>query len=95
MSKWRFDRPEKEGTYYCILIHDEYRNDKPTGRKLAELATRYFGDAEECAGWLMAGEPVIGLAWTENTGSSYCEKVYAWTDLPPVDIELPEGCTWE
>lgn len=92
---WKFGRPTKEGVYYCILLYDEYCNNNKTGRKFAEIGRRYFGDAETYAGWLMDGEPTTGLAWTEQCGSSYGEKVYAWTDTPPCSVDLPEGYEWD
>ena len=90
--KWNYVKdgnPTKEGVYWVCLLFPEY-NDGPTGRTAAEINTRWFGTGE---GWRMEGEPETGLAWHEETGSYYHEKVYAWAEHeePPFPDVLPDG----
>ena len=103
-AEWHYsdkERPTREGVYWCVLIHDEYMDSKPTGRKLAELETRWYGTVEDdvSRSWVMDGEPETGLVWTEETGSWMHERVYAWKptlkDDPSVrEIKLPDGVEW-
>lgn len=95
-------RPDKEGVYWCVLIYDEYRDSKPTGRKCAALESRWFGEAADDVerSWVMDDEPETGLVWTEETGSWAHEKVWAWKptlkDEPVIkDVKLPDGVVWE
>lgn len=100
MSKnWRYvakdGNPPEEGVYWTTLIYDEYRNGKPTGRKVASVNSRYFGDItndKQLAGWKMDGEPDTGLVWTMESGSAMSERVWAWMPMEEIEIaELPDG----
>jgi hypothetical protein len=104
-AEWRYsdkERPTREGVYWCVLIHDEYMDSKPTGRKLAELETRWYGTVEDdvSRSWVMDGEPETGLVWTKDLTESWMhERVYAWKptlkDDPSVrEIKLPDGVEW-
>ena len=90
--KWNYVKdgnPQKEGTYWVCLVYPEYKTN-PTGRTLVEIDTRWFGKSN---GWKMVGEPKEGMAWTEEVGSNYHEKVYAWAEYetPPFPDILPNG----
>lgn len=90
--------PTSEGTYDVILIYNGWDKEKqqPNDELFATRDTRWFGDAEANEGWVMKGQPDHGLVWTEETGSSPNERVYAWLpqrDYP--DIDLPDGVKWE
>ena len=105
----RDGNPEKEGIYDVVLIYDEVtakevKNEhivpsyeyELTGRQFAFMDSRSFEDAKRCGSWAMKGQPDEGLVWSQESGSCYNERVYAW--LPPrefPDIELPEGVEWE
>ena len=79
-----------------MLIYDEWINGEPTGRKLATIEDRYFGEAEKFNGWIMADQPKTGLVWTEQTGSMPNEIVYAWMPFVKYKrIPLPDGVLWE
>lgn len=61
--------PKEPGTYWVTLIYPEWKDNKKTGRLLAEVDTRYFADLDknpELKGWIMDSEPENGLAWTEH-----------------------------
>lgn len=104
-KNWKYvndaGNPDKPDVYWVVLIHDEWKDGEKTGRKVAEIGTRYFADLDKDPmligiGWKMQGEPDHGLAWTEQVGSTEGEKVWAWMeqeDLP--DADLPEGVEWE
>ena len=98
--KWNFVKtdgnPKEKGSYLCVLLYDEYYNDKKTGKKLARIDFRWFGDAEGLEGWIMTDQPKEGLVWTEQIGSVYGETVYAWREFKVTDApELPEGYSYD
>lgn len=100
-EKWRpaDERPTEEGVYWCVLLHDEYKDYKPTGRKLADIETRCFGVVDGVdRSWVMDGEPETGLVWKEETGSWTGEKVWMWKpmldDDLSEDVKLPDGYEW-
>ena len=100
--RWRYvskeGNPDKEGIYLTVLIHDEWRDSKPTGRQLATIDTRFFCDAdrEGMREWAMNDQPEYGLIWTQETGSGANERVLCWMPQEyPDDIVLPEGVEWE
>ena len=100
MDDWRLvsevGNPKEPGEYPCVLIFDEWYNGEPTGRKLATIDDRYFGEAERFSGWIMKDQPKKGLVWTEQTGSWPNERVYAWMPFAEYKrIPLPDGVTWE
>lgn len=100
MNDWRIvsevGNPTEPGEYPCVLIYDEWVDGEPTGRKLAMIDDRYFGDAEEFEGWIMNDQPETGLVWTEQTGSCINESVYAWMPFAEYKrIPLPNGVIWE
>ena len=101
---WKFvetdGNPTEEGTYVVILIYNGWDKEKqkPNDELFATRDTRWFGDAVKagCEGWVMKDQPDHGLVWTEETGSSPNERVYAWlpkSNYP--DIVLPDGVKWE
>ena len=100
-DKWRYvskdGNPEKEGEYLVVLVYDEWRDNKPTGRHLATIDSRFFGDAEArgLEIWAMNGQPDCGLVWMEETGSGLNERVLCWLPYDSSDVELPEGVIWE
>ena len=52
--------PKEPGTYWVTLIYPEWKDNKKTGRLLAEVDTRYFADLgknPELKGWIMDSEP--------------------------------------
>ncbi len=96
----RDGNPAVEGEYDVILIYHGWDSEKqePTDELFATRDARWFGDAVKagCENWVMKDQPDHGLVWTEQTGSSPNERVYAW--LPQRDypqIDLPEGVKWE
>jgi hypothetical protein len=98
-KKWHYvekeGNPKEPGTYWVTLIYPEWKDGKQTGRKLAEVSTRYYADLFkelELRGWIMDGEPEAGLAWTEEIGSCSGERVHAWMPIEELEAaELPEG----
>ena len=100
MSDWKIverdGNPKSPGMYPVIIIYPEY-NTVPTGRTMAEVAMRYYSPpCEEHDGWTMDGEDPDQYHWTEQTGSYYQERVFAWLTLPEFDVsELPEGVIME
>ena len=104
-KSWKYvekdGNPAVAGTYWVTLLYDECYTEgdsqeiKFTGKKYAAVETRYVGDITNdpvLAGWAMAGEPNTGLVWTEETGSHFGEKVWAWIPIGAVSIaDLPEG----
>ena len=98
-KKWHYvetdGNPKEPGEYWVTLIHPEWKDGKKTGKEVAETASRYFADLEEdpqCKDWIMHDQPDTGLAWTEETGSTLGERVYAWMPMEDIDIaELPDG----
>lgn len=101
-ADWRFvardGNPDKEGVYDVILIYHGWDKAKQEANDelFATRDLRWFGDADKCRGWAMEDQPDHGLVWSEETGSSPRERVYAW--LPQRDypnIALPEGVKWE
>lgn len=91
--------PTKAGLYWVTVIWNEWKNSKPTGRRLATVTTRYFADLDKepnLASWAMYDQPKTGLAWTEECGSGDCESVFAWIPIEEVEIaDLPEGVVIE
>ena len=100
--------PQKEGIYFVILIAPElkeYKMDKDgndvseyTGRNLAWYDCRYLAKGPiNNDSWAMKDQPEnADYYWTEQTGSSFNERVYAWMDISDLDApELPEGVVWE
>lgn len=87
--------PKEPGTYWVTLIYPEWKDNKKTGRLLAEVDTRYFADLDKnpkLKGWIMDSGPENGLAWTEECGSTAEEKVYAWMPMEDIEIaDLPEN----
>ena len=79
--------PEKEGVYWVVLLYENF------GKTIAEVDTRYFGEAEKNEGWIMEGQPDTGLVWTEETGSYEGERVWAWAEIgrPQFPERLPEN----
>ncbi len=99
---WNYNtKPDKPDVYWVVLIYDEYKDYKPTGRTLAMVCSRYLADAEkepEELGWKMKGEPDTGLVWISETGSPESERVYAWTEYTEPEFDtstLPEGVIYE
>lgn len=98
-SNWRYveknGNPTKEGVYWVTLIYDEYKNGKKTGRMVASVDSRFYGDISDnknLASWKMKGEPDTGLVWTMESGSAMSERVLAWMPMEEIEIaELPEG----
>ncbi|MBR0403560.1 hypothetical protein IJI55_03385 [Candidatus Saccharibacteria bacterium] len=90
MDNWKYVKtdgnPTEEGVYFVTLIYPEWKNGKATGRTLAEISTRWFGNAEKCSNRVMDGQSSKGLVWAEEMGSSYREKVHAW--LPHGEIKI-------
>lgn len=98
--KWHYcdekGNPPKGGIYWVTLIYPEIRDGKETGRTVAEVDTRCYADIDknpDLRNWVMEGEPEHGLVWTEQTGSSEHERVWAWAELDgtPFPERLPEG----
>ena len=100
--------PQKEGTYYVILISPEikeYKTDEDgndvseyTGRNLAWYDCRYLAQGPiNDDSWAMENQPDDAeYYWTEQTGSAFRERVYAWLDLSSLDAPaLPNGVVWE
>ena len=51
---WRYDRPKKEGYYYCTLLAGTVAyGDKRAFRKVDNITDEYR----------MKGEPLTGLGW--------------------------------
>lgn len=104
-KNWKYvekdGNPTEAGMYWVTLLYDECFTEcgvqeiKFTGKKCATVGIRYFGDITEdpeLAGWKMDDQPDTGLVWTEETGSSFGEKVWAWLPIGAVSIaEIPEG----
>jgi len=96
MGKWKFmetdGRPTEKGVYWVVLLYDEYLGKEKSGRKIAEIDTRFLGDAEDFSMWKMTDEPQTGLAWMEEIGSHFEERVHAWMEMevPPMP-DIPEG----
>lgn len=86
---WRYNRPEKEGYYYCTLIAEvgEGRNvaygDKRAFRKVDNIISDYR----------MEGEPATGLGWVRDADGYKNERVLAWSldEIQGVCDNLPEG----
>lgn len=106
----RDGNPAEEGVYDVVLIspvgtfeqhgdevcYMEEKDWRPDGTERAVIESRWFGPAHVGVDWLMKDQPKEGLAWHEESGSYYKERVYAWLprrEMP--EIELPEGVTWE
>lgn len=97
--KWNYidtdGNPKKMGVYWVTLIYPEIRGGERTGRTLAEVSTRYFDRAEIVGNWKMGDQPDHGLIWSEETGSSEDERVWAWAEMEeiPFPKRLPKGVT--
>ncbi len=98
--KWNYvdtdGNPTKEGVYWTTLIYPEYKKGKETGRTLCQISSRYFGNIDKEPGlinWKMKDQKDEGLIWTEETGSSMDETVWAWAEMEetPFPERLPAG----
>ena len=95
--EWKYvdkdGNPAKEGVYFVTLIYSEMGDEEVPGHMVAEVDTRYFGDAEKYAGWIMKDQPNTGLVWTKEMGSAEDEVVWAWAELEeaPFPERLPDG----
>ena len=100
-DKWRYvskdGNPEKEGVYLTVLVFEEWRDGKPTGRRVATIDSGFFGNAEArgLQEWAMIDQPEHGLVWTEENGSGMNERVLCWLPNDQSEVELPEGVVWE
>lgn len=99
MKEWNYvnkdGNPKEPGLYWVTLIYPEWKNGEETDRTVAEVVTRYYANLDKEVGikdWIMEGEPNHGLAWTEEVGSRYHEKVWAWIPIEDVEMaDLPKG----
>ena len=81
---WRYDRPKKEGYYYCTLLAGTMAyGDKRAFRKVDNITDEYR----------MKGEPITGLGWIRDSDGSKDERVIAWSEneINGVCDKLPEG----
>ena len=85
---WRYDRPDKEGFYYCTLIANVNEKnvaygDRRAFRVLDSIAKNYR----------MEGEPLTGLGWVRDADGFKTEKVIAWSENETTGVcdQLPEG----
>lgn len=99
MVNWHYvdteGNPSTPGTYWVVVVYDEYRDSKPTGRKLADVETRVLADIDDASNnnWVMHGQPDSGLLWMEECGSGFNEYVWAWAPMEetPFPERLPVG----
>lgn len=86
--------PEKTGIYLTVLLYPEHDVENETRRMLATVDTRWFGARDS---WAMEGQPEEGFVWSEESGSSWHERVYAWAELVEIGetVRLPDGVDWE
>lgn len=85
---WRYDRPNKEGYYYCTLLAERSNKtvaygDKRAFRKVDNIIDEYR----------MNGEPLKGLGWVRDSDGFKNEKVIAWSENETSGVcdKLPEG----
>lgn len=98
-TKWNYVKkdgnPTEPGIYWVTVIWDEWKDRKPTGKRIATVTTRYFADLDkepDFKDWAMRDQPRTGLAWTEECGSGSNESVWAWMPYPEIPIaELPDN----
>lgn len=100
--------PTQVGTYFVILTAPNVKSNgmnpdgtyemEDLGGRTACIDARYYakgpirGDS-----WAMVDQDENApFYWTEQTGSSFEETVYAWLDIAPEEIPpLPDGVEYE
>lgn len=100
--------PTKEGMYFVILtapnVESHGMNPDGTykmeylGGRTAAIDARYYAKGPARGdSWIMCDQDENApFYWTEQTGSSFEETVYAWLDIAPEEIPpLPEGVVYE
>lgn len=86
---WRYDRPKKEGLYWCTLIAET-----GNGTLVAYGDSRVFRDVSKVIeAYRMKDEPQEGLGWIRDDDGFKNEKVLAWSEneINGVCDKLPEG----
>lgn len=86
---WRYDRPEKEGLYWCTLIAEN-----SNGTLVAYGDSRVFNDVSKITeSYRMKDEPREGLGWIRDDDGFKNEKVLAWSEneIKGVCDKLSEG----
>ena len=90
----------------CLSDKDWEETHEETGRLEAFIDVRYLSESggkvfcggeavDDMDGWAMEGEDTSKLFWTEQTGSSYRERVIAWLAMDPAEVpKLPDGAFW-
>ena len=96
-AKWNWihevGNPEvADKDYLVLIVCPEFNDLKLTGKYETLVETRYFAKPGDGSDWPAFDADPSQPHWTEQTGSSWHEKVVAWMPIPePMEPEdLPE-----